>query len=93
LPEKYRIFETDVFIGDLDDTPHSIQDKLKRRIKERVYPALRVQPFFGKNIRKLVGFSARTWRYRLGDYRIFYTIDDGKMVVSILTISDRKDMY
>lgn len=33
------------------------------------------------------------WRVRVGDYRIVYTIDDGALVVLVLRIGHRRDVY
>jgi len=33
------------------------------------------------------------WRIRVGDYRIIYTIDDGVLVVCIIRIGHRRDIY
>ena len=33
------------------------------------------------------------WRYRVGDYRILCTINDGELVVQAITIGHRKEVY
>lgn len=33
------------------------------------------------------------WRIRQGDYRVFYEIQDDQLVVIILDIGNRKDIY
>jgi mRNA interferase RelE/StbE len=33
------------------------------------------------------------WRVRVGNYRVCYQIDDGKLVVLVITISTRDDIY
>ena len=38
---------------------------------------------------KLVEF----WKYRVGDYRIIYAIDDGERVLTILRIAHRREAY
>lgn len=42
--------------------------------------------------RKLVG-SQRTYRIRTGDYRVIYTVLDDKLVVEIVRVAHRKDVY
>lgn len=42
--------------------------------------------------RKLVG-SERTWRVRVGDYRIVYTIDDANESIGIEPVRHRKEAY
>lgn len=36
---------------------------------------------------------AGLWRYRIGDYRLIYTIGDEEMIVLVLTVGHRKDVY
>ena len=33
------------------------------------------------------------WRYRIGDYRLIYQIDDGKLIILALTVGHRWDIY
>nr|DAR85298.1 MAG TPA: Cytotoxic translational repressor [Caudoviricetes sp.] len=33
------------------------------------------------------------WRYRVGDYRIICKIDDGEIVILVLEIGHRRDIY
>lgn len=33
------------------------------------------------------------WKYRVGDYRIISTIDDGVMRILVLKIGNRRDVY
>lgn len=64
-----------------------------QRIKKVVYPQLKSNPFFGPNIKKLSGEFEGLYRYRIGNYRLFYKIDKGRVIVFILTIKQRKDAY
>lgn len=41
--------------------------------------------------RKLTGRPA--WRIRVGPYRVIYEIHDNRLVVLVVTIGDRKDVY
>ncbi|WP_461104235.1 type II toxin-antitoxin system RelE family toxin [Spirosoma koreense] len=34
-----------------------------------------------------------SYRIRIGDYRVIYTIDDGILTITIVAIGDRKDIY
>jgi mRNA interferase RelE/StbE len=36
---------------------------------------------------------AGLWRYRVGDYRIICEIHDGRLVVLVLTIGHRREVY
>jgi mRNA interferase RelE/StbE len=42
--------------------------------------------------RKLAGTSDR-YRIRVGDYRIIYRVDDGKVTVLVLLIGHRREVY
>jgi mRNA interferase RelE/StbE len=33
------------------------------------------------------------WRVRIGDYRVVYEIHDRKLIVLIVRVADRKDVY
>ncbi|SOC58355.1 type II toxin-antitoxin system RelE family toxin [Ornithinimicrobium cerasi] len=42
--------------------------------------------------KKLVGGDGE-WRVRTGDYRIVYEIDDGVLLVLVLAVGHRRDIY
>lgn len=45
---------------------------------------------FGKLLKaNLVGL----WRYRVGDYRIICQIKDGEMIVLVVAVGHRRDIY
>jgi mRNA interferase RelE/StbE len=66
---------------------------IKKKITLYVYPQIKLEPFFGKNIKKLKDYVPDTWRYRIGKFRIFYTADQDEKIIYILTIDHRKDAY
>ena len=43
--------------------------------------------------RKLKAQTLEAWRIRMGDYRILYTIDDDRKMVSIFRVAHRRDVY
>ena len=45
-----------------------------------------------RNARKITG-SKNDWRFRMGDYRVIYEIDDKKKVIRIFRVKHRKDAY
>ncbi len=77
------------------------QDKIKsepfknvyNKIYNYVYTQLKENPFFGKNIKKLKGDYKELYRYRIGDFRLFYLIHEDKRLVIIVDIDQRKDSY
>ena len=90
---EFRIFETDEFIKKLDKLPKSESSFVRRKLDIYAYPQIRLEPFYGKNIKKLRAYSPETWRYRIGSYRLFYAVDSVEQIVYMLTIDVRKDAY
>lgn len=41
----------------------------------------------------LKGNLSQFWRYRVGDYRILSIIEDDKLIIVIVTIGHRKEVY
>lgn len=41
----------------------------------------------------LTANHAERWRYRVGDYRIMAEIDDKKIIIFIVNVGHRKDIY
>lgn len=90
---KYKIFETNQFINDLSKDFEGQGKRIKKKLLEYVYPQLRTNPFFGKNIKKLKNYSPDTWRYRIGKYRFFYEIDTEDKIISMIAAESRQDIY
>jgi len=90
---EYRIFETEQFQEDLQRNLGSRQEKLTKKLHEYVYPQLKAQPYFGKNIRKLRGYKPDTWRYRIGPHRFFYEVDEEKKIVFMIAAETRQGSY
>lgn len=88
--DKFKIAETETF-GKKIKTHKYIS--LYQKINGYVYPILRENPFFGPNIKKLKGSYKEVYRFRIGDYRLFYKISDETVIVFILDIELRKDAY
>ena len=87
---KYRIAETETFKKKIKSTKYK---SLYKKIKEYVYPILRKNPYFGSNIKKLKGNYKDLYRFRIGDYRLFYKISEDTVIVFIIDIETRKDTY
>lgn len=41
----------------------------------------------------LAGKHAGHWRYRIGDYRVIARIEDGRMVIVVIAIGHRREVY
>lgn len=87
---KFKIAETENFSSKISDPKYS---RIYKKIFDYVYPQLRENPFFGTNIKKLKGEFEGLYRYRVGQYRIFYKIENDKILVIMLDIDNRKDAY
>lgn len=55
--------------------------------------ALERNPRSGNNVKPLKGRFAGSYRYRVGDCRVVYTIDDREVIVFVITIARRGDVY
>jgi mRNA interferase RelE/StbE len=90
---KFKIFETDQFLDDMSRDFKGQGERIANKLKDHVYPQLRDNPHFGKNIKKLKNYQPETWRYRIGSYRFFYEIDEKQSLVYMLAVDARKDSY
>lgn len=41
----------------------------------------------------LKGSLSKYWRYRVGDLRVLAHIDDGKLVILVITVGNRREIY
>lgn len=94
MPELYyKIFETNEFIKRVSKLNKRDASFIQNKLTYYIYPQLKNEPHFGTNIKKLVNYKPETWRYRIGQYRLFFSIHDEKKIVYILTVEFRKDAY
>jgi len=89
----YDLFETDEFLKCIDRLQKRDKALIQNKLKEYVYPQIKSEPHFGINIKKLKGYFPSTWRYRIGNYRIFYTIDDNDQLILLLVVESRDKAY
>ena len=90
---KFRIFETQQFLQDLEQDFSGQQERIVNKLNDYVYVQLRQNPYFGKNIKKLKGYTPDTWRYRIGNYRFFYEVDESQKMVFMIAADKRKSAY
>jgi mRNA interferase RelE/StbE len=69
-------------------------EALPSKVLNRVFPKIELlaeepRPY---GTRKLTGES-HTWRIRVGDYRVVYTVDDAARAVDIVAVRHRRDAY
>ncbi|MBU0614977.1 MAG: type II toxin-antitoxin system RelE/ParE family toxin [Nanoarchaeota archaeon] len=66
--------------------------KLEKEVQKRILNALdrlRIRP--EAHVTKLVGDPA--YKFRVGDYRIIMDIDKGKLIILIIKVGHRKNIY
>jgi len=86
---KFQIAETKTF----EKNKNKIDKKLYTKIENFVYPQLRENPFYGPNIKKLKDNLEGYYRYRVGSYRLFYLIEDDKLIVVVVDFKHRQKAY
>ena len=87
---RFEIAETKTFQSSISKKEIS---KIYNKIKTYIYPQLKSNPFFGKNIKKLKDEFKGVYRYRIGEYRLFYQFDEKQILIFIMDIMKRKDAY
>ena len=68
--------------------------KLPRQIIAKIIAAvadLSNDPY-PSGVKKMVG-SERSYRIRVGDYRVIYEIIENKLIIEIIRVRHRKDVY
>ena len=90
---KFKVFETNQYIKDLEGDFSGQQTRIIRKLRQYVYPQIKDNPYFGKNIKKLVNYKPETWRYRIGNYRFFYEIDDRNKIIYMIAADNRQNVY
>jgi mRNA interferase RelE/StbE len=88
--DEYKIAETETFFKKIN---FKKLNRVYQKIYDDVYPILRQNPFFGTNIKKLKGDYKELYRFRIGDYRLFYKVEEMEKIIFIVNIENRKDAY
>ena len=66
-------------------------ERQPRSQQERLLRAIGRLPHEG-DIKALVGHAA-AYRLRVGDYRVIYSVKDDVLVVEVMTVGNRGDVY
>jgi mRNA interferase RelE/StbE len=82
----YRVTLAASVRKDLGRLPKDAVERVFEEIRQLTYDA---RP---QGCIKLQGYK-HTWRVRVGNYRIVYTVDDAAKVIDIVRVADRKDVY
>ncbi|MFC9247278.1 type II toxin-antitoxin system RelE/ParE family toxin [Streptomyces sp. NPDC057136] len=82
-------------------TPHAQRDLLKIPRQDALRVLIRLTELqraldagdvTAFDTKALQGHPGR-WRLRVGDYRAAYTIEDGQLILWVLTVGNRSDVY
>ncbi|MGD0387617.1 MAG: type II toxin-antitoxin system RelE/ParE family toxin [Tepidisphaeraceae bacterium] len=65
---------------------------LQRRL-DRCFSVLRSEPRKHNNIKRLKGEFSHLLRYRVGDWRVVYRIEDAARLIVVVNIAHRRDVY
>ena len=79
---------------EISQTAEKQLKKLPRREQQRVVAAvvaLGSEPF-PRGSRRLTGYDD-VWRIRVGQYRVIYSVAKKKLIIIVLKIGQRKDVY
>ena len=80
----YRIVLTQRALRDLENIDKKTQNRIAAKLKEYAQEPLRYA-------RKLINPDIGTYRFRIGDYRVIFDVDDETFV--ILRVGHRQNIY
>ena len=70
----------------LRKAPREVAQRIRRRLDE-----LAVDPFCMPNVKKLTGHPG--YRLRVGDWRVLYLVERQILVVQVIEIGHRREIY
>lgn len=71
-----------------EEASASLQKKL-----DRCFDTLKITPRYHPNIKLLKGELAGYYRYRVGDYRVIYSINEEKKQIIVIVVAHRRQVY
>jgi len=72
---------------------YAAADQPLARKLARCFRSLQTDPRQGGNVKRLKGDWAGYYRYRVGDWRVIYRIDDDANRVFVAVIAHRREVY
>jgi len=85
---SYRVEFNKKSIKALLKLPKSIQSNITKRIEN-----LATDPYAGHNDVKKLSGELQAYRLRVGDYRVLYRILHDKVIIEIIHIAHRREVY
>lgn len=86
----YKIAETESFVKNIAKKKLG---QTHEKLRKDIYPVISKDPFYGPNIKKLIGNLDGFYRYRVGNYRLVYTVDEKRNIIFLSELVHRKDAY
>jgi len=83
----YRVEWSERAVRQLDKLDHRVRRTIVRFMADRVHGSDDPRAI-GKPLR-----SERLWRYRIGDYRVLCHIQDDVLVVLVVELGHRREVY
>ena len=82
---------------ELADSAANALDKLDPTTQQRIWRFIRGRLSRTNNPRQsgkaLTGKYAGLWRYRIGDYRLVCQLQDARLVILVIKVGHRSDVY
>jgi mRNA-degrading endonuclease RelE of RelBE toxin-antitoxin system len=82
----YKIKFTNISFKDIEN----LDNKTRKHILSKIIKLSKSLYDFRKDVKKLKGLGKNIYRFRIGDFRVIYTLSSFELVV--LRIIDRKDL-
>jgi mRNA interferase RelE/StbE len=86
---KYEVFYTKTALKQLKKMDKKIASFILSFIEEKLLGCENPRAY-GKSLQ---GNLKDKWRYRVGDYRILAKIEDEKVIITVIEIGHRKEIY
>lgn len=85
---KYKLQYDKRFLKDLEKIPRRFRENIQEKVE-----SLAIDPRPDGYIKLSGSKKNPLYRIRCGDYRIVYTIQDDRLVIIIVELGHRKDIY
>ena len=72
---------------------YNAADRPLSRKLDRCFERLEANPRDAGNAKRLRGEWSGYWRYRVGDWRVIFRIDDTSNRINVVVIAHRRDVY